>query len=53
MGDVDKGVLIVGNTSFMKESLKGMTKEVFTKTYEGKISIGVKEAWKQVSKYTK
>ena len=51
-GKIDNKCLIVGNTSFNKEALKGMTKENFLKAYKNKISIGATEAWKIVKKHT-
>jgi len=53
MANIKEGIIKVGNTMFRTENLKGMTEKQFTEQYKGIISTGVKEAWKQVKKYTK
>jgi hypothetical protein len=45
--------LKIGNTSFNKESLQGLTETQFKKRYKGIINIDLDVAWKKIRGYTK
>lgn len=50
---MDQDRIKIGNTTFFKKGLEGMTKTRFKELYTGKLTADLDDAWKQLEKFTK